>query len=211
MAADRKGASIPGKHSVLGPAVSIPDDRRQALGSLFAYLAFALIGLMGLYIGRTDLDGGSALLGLGEIAAGLVVVVYCVRAVIAAAGRLRHPIALVVGRDGFEYFGGDGPVSWEEVAAIGDPVPPPRAPKALRVHLQDPADYVVRHAMSPVARVILRIHRNDLLLGRDTLMPVEAVHALMCKRLAEYRRGPLEESETPPVRAPKRRRAALRH
>ena len=195
---------------MLGPAVSIFDNRRQALGSLFAYLAFACLGLLGLYIGSSDLAGGSALLGWAEIAGGVILGLYSVRAAVIAARRLRHPTALVIGTEGFEYTDGHGPVLWDEVASIGDPVPPPRVPKALRIHLDDPADYVVRHKLSPFARLMLRLSRDDLPLGRDTLMPIAEVHALMTKRLAEFRGGG-GQADAPRARAPKRRRASLRH
>jgi hypothetical protein len=211
VASGGKIESIRVEHPVLGAAVSIFDNRRQALGSLIVYQAFALLGVLGVYIGGSDLAGGSALLGWAEVAGGLVVAIYSVRAVLIAARRLRHPTALVIGTDGFEYSGGNGPVGWDEVASISDPVPPPRVPKALRVHLQDPDDYVARHALSPVARVMLRISRYDLLLGRDTLMPVESVHVLMGKRLAEYRQTRHDGAAAPASGAPKRRRASLRH
>jgi hypothetical protein len=211
VASGGKIESIRVEHPVLGPAVSIFDNRRQALGSLFAYLAFALLGILGVYIGGSDLASGSDLLGLAEVAGGVVLGLYSVRAALTAARRLRHPTALVIGTDGFEYFGGNGPVGWDEVASISDPVPPPRVPKALRVHLQDPDDYVVRHALSPVARVFLRTSRYDLLLGRDTLMTVKQVHALMGKRLAEYRQARHDGAAAPASGAPKRRRASLRH
>lgn len=211
MASGQKIASIRVEHPVLGPAVSIFDNQRQALGSLFAYLAFACLGLLGIYIGGSDLAGGSTLFGWAEVAGGLVLGLYSVRASVIAARRLRHPTALVIGTKGFEYSGGHGPVGWDEVASISDPIPPPRVPKALRIHLDDPVDYVVRHSLSPFDRVMLRMSHDDLPLGRDTLMPIAEVHALMTKRLAEFRGARQDQADALRARAPKRRRASLRH
>jgi hypothetical protein len=201
--------------AVLGPAVEIYNDRRQAWGSLTLYLAFVLLGIVGVFIGRGDLASGSATLGWAEVAGGVVLSLYSIRAVVAAAGRLRRPAALVVGRDGFKYAAGNGPVRWNEVEAVSDPDSPPHQPAMLRIQLIDPDDYVARHALSPVARMLLRAHHYDLFLGRDMLMPIGAVQALMRERLAESRQTQHAEagkrtSARADTRVPRRRQSRRR-
>jgi hypothetical protein len=206
--------STPVEHPVLGPAVSIYDDRRQARASLFLYVAFFFLGILGVLLGQGDLHGGSAALGWAEIAGGAFLSLYSVRAAFIATRRLGQPIALVVGRDGFEYARGNGPVGWEEVATIGDPAAPPAKPRMLRVQLADPQNYVHRHALSPVDDILLRVHRNDLYLGNGTRMSVAAVQAMMNKRLAEFRRGGPDPvaapASSPRTRAPRGRRPPRR-
>jgi hypothetical protein len=202
--------SISVEHPVLGTAVAIYVDRRQALGSTFVYLVFVLLGILGLFLGQSDLASGIAVLGLAELAGGVVLGLYSIRAAVAAARRLRNPVTLVVGTGGFEYVGGNGPVGWGEVATVSDPASRPGRQATLKVQLNDPGDYVVRHALSPVARVMLQVNHNDLVLGRDAVIPVEAVQALMRERLAESRPVAQGESEERPARAPRRPRALRR-
>lgn len=201
MATGRQIDSIPVDHPVLGPAISVYDDHRQALGVLFLYAAFFFLGILGVVLGNADLGGGSTVLGWAEVAGGGFLSLYSVRAVFIAARRLGQPIALVVGRDGFEYARGNGPVRWDEVATVGDPAAPPDQPRTLRVQLVDPQDYVRRHALSPIAGIELRVHRNDLYLGNGTRLSVAAVQALMNERLAESRRVANGESQKSPARA----------
>jgi hypothetical protein len=210
VATSRQVDSISVEHPVLGTAMAIYADRRQALGSTFVYLAFVPLGILGLFLGQSDLASGTAVLGLAELAGGVVLGLYSIRAAVAAARRLRNPVTLVVGTDGFEYVGGNGPVGWDEVATVSDPAFRPGRPATLKVQLKDPADYVVRHALSPVARVMLRVNHNDLVLGRDAVIPVEAAQTLMRERLAESRRVAHGEGEEPPARALRRRRALRR-
>ena len=210
MATGQQIDSIPVNHPVLGPAISVYDDRRQALGVLFLYAAFFFLGILGVVMGNADLSGGSAALGWAEVAGGIFLSVYSVRAAFIAARRLGQPIALVVGRDGFEYARGNGPVRWDEVATVGDPAAPPDQPRMLRVQLVDPQDYVRRHALSPIAGIELRVHRNDLYLGNGTRLSVAAVQALMNERLAEFRHAGHDASAPKPARALKRRRRTLK-
>jgi hypothetical protein len=195
---------------VLGAAVEIYADRRQALGSTFVYLAFITLGLLGLVLGQSDLSSGSALLGLVELAGGAILGLYSIRAAFTAARRYRNPLTLVVGTGGFEYAGGNGPVRWAEVAAVSDPASRPGRQPTLKVQLNDPGDYVVRHALSPVARVMLRVNHNDLAIAREAVIPVEAAQDLMRKRLAESRPVAHDESEARPARALKRPRPQRR-
>ena len=60
MPTSRQIDSIPVDHPVLGTAVEIYADRRQALGSTFVYLAFATLGILGLVLGQSDLSGVGA-------------------------------------------------------------------------------------------------------------------------------------------------------
>jgi hypothetical protein len=111
-----------------------------------------------------------------------------------------------VGTEGFEYVGGNGPVGWDEVTTVSDPASRPGRQATLKVQLNDPGDYVVRHALSPVARVMLRVNHNDLVIARDAVIPVEAAQDLMRKRLAESRPVAHDAAAPKPARAPKRRR-----
>jgi hypothetical protein len=201
VATSRQIDSIPVEHPVLGTAVEIYADRRQALGSTFVYLAFVTIGILGLVLGQSDLSSGSTVLGLAELAGGVILGLYSIRAALTAARRYRNPLTLVVGTGGFEYVGGKGPVGWDEVAAVSDPASRPGRQATLKVQLNDPGDYVVRHALSPVARVMLRVNHNDLVIARDAVIPVEAAQDLMRKRLAGSRPVAHDESAAPPARA----------
>jgi hypothetical protein len=214
VASGRQTESMPVDHPVLGPAVSVFDDRRRSLGSLSLYVAFFLIGIMGVLMGQSDLLGGSTVLGWAEVAGGVILGVYSVQAAVNIVGRLRHPITLVVGRDGFECAQGNGPVRWDEVASVSDPASPPGQPRMLRVQLADPADFVVRHRLSLIDRYVLRVRHNDLYLGNGTRLPVAAVQAAMNERLAEFRRAGPDKAGTPTsaprTRAPRPRRASRR-
>jgi hypothetical protein len=100
---------------------------------------------------------------------------------------MRNTASLVVGRDGFEFRVGDGPVGWDEVESIGDRSSPDDQPRNLRVQLKDPGEYASRHSLSPVGRLLSLLNRRELVLGHDTIMPLGAVQALMRKRLSEFR------------------------
>jgi hypothetical protein len=206
VATSRQIDSISVEHPGLGTAVEIYADRRQALGSTFVYLAFVLLGILGLFLGQSDLASGLAVLGLAELAGGAILGLYSIRAALAAARRYRNPLTLVVGTEGFEYVGGNGPVGWDEVTTVSDPASRPGRQATLKVQLNDPGDYVVRHALSPVARVMLRVNHNDLVIARDAVIPVEAAQDLMRKRLAESRPVAHDAAAPKPARAPKRRR-----
>lgn len=185
----------PTTHPVLGPGLTIYADRRQAWGSLFLALAFFAVALLGIVLGTGDLSGQSAgtggielppILGLAEIAGALVIGAWSVRSAWLAIGRIRNPATLVVGRDGFEFRTGDGPVGWDEVESVGDPGSPDERPRALRVQLKDRAEYARRHSLSLFGLLLSRANQGDLVLGHDTIMPIAAVQALMRKRLAEF-------------------------
>jgi hypothetical protein len=187
MASGRTAASAPTNHPVPGPSVSIYDDRNRSRGSLLFGLACILLGPLGIYWGVPDLARGDVLLGLVYALGGPILILYGAWSAFGAAGRLRHPVALVVGRDGFKKAG-DEPVGWDEVGTIGDPASPADEPRIVRVQLIDPEGYAARHGLGPIARQRLRAHGGDLFLGRDMAMPVADVQALMRRRLAEYRR-----------------------
>ena len=188
MATGQQNVSTPMNHPDLGPSVAIHDDRSHTLGNIFLGLACLCLGPAGVYMGSGDLAGGSAVLGWAYVAGGVVLFLYGARMAFLAVARVRHRTVLVVGRDGFEAARGDGPVGWDEVATISDPASPPGDPRMVRVQLIDPDDYVSRHALGLVSRYMLRVHQDDLFLGRDMAMPVADVQALMRKRLAEFGR-----------------------
>jgi hypothetical protein len=160
-------------------------------------LAFICVAVLGVVLGSGDLSGGTSsklgnseltpLLGLAEIGGSILITGWAIRTAALAIGRIRNPIVLVVGRDGFEYQAGAGPVGWDEVETVSDPGAPDAQPRNVRVQLSDPDDYLRRHNLSPVDRAVFLLARRDLILGRDTIMPVEKVQALMRQRLAESR------------------------
>jgi hypothetical protein len=216
--------STPMNHPVLGPSVWIYSDRRQALASLFLALAFFIVSILGFLLGAGDVTGQSAgtggfqlppILGVAQIAAAAVVAVWSIRYGLAALGRIRNPASVIVGRDGFQFQAGEGPVGWDEVDGIGDPRYPDDGPRSLRVQLRDPAEYARRHSLSPVGRIIARLNRGELVLGQDTIMPINALQALMRKRLAEFNgEGPAATRKAVPGvesdRPPKRRHVPRR-
>jgi len=195
LASGRRIESSPVNHPVLGPAVSIYSDRRQSLATLFLDLAFICVALLGFFLGAEDLTGASSgssislppILGAAQIAAAAVVAAWAIRAAWLAIGRIRRPASLIVGRDGFEYLWGNGPVGWDEVESVGDRNSPDERPRTLRVQLSDPAAYAARHSLSPIGRLVHLLNRHELVLGHDSIMPAAAVQALMRKRLAEFR------------------------
>jgi hypothetical protein len=196
VASERQTESTAVKHPVLGPAVEIYCDRRLSWGALFLALAFLCVALLGFILGAGDLSGSSSdvvgltlppILGLAELAGAAVVAGWSLRSAGLAIGRIRGRPLVVVGRDGFEYLAGDGPVSWDEVESISDPGSPDEQPRTLRVQLKDSGDYARRHALSPIGRVIALVSRGDLVIGRDTIMPMAEVQALMRRRLVESR------------------------
>jgi hypothetical protein len=224
VAADRRIESTPLNHPVLGPSLSIYSDRRQALAGLFLDLAFMCVALIGFLLGMGDLTGGSSdasglrlppILGLAQILAAIVVAAWAIRAGWQAVGRIRNPASVIVGRDGFQFQSGDGPVGWDEVDSVGDSRYPDDQPRSLRVRLSDPAEYRRRHSLSPVGLVIARLNRGELVLGHDTVMPINTLQALMRKRLAEFQgSSPVAVTGAAAVtasnRPPKRRRHAPR-
>jgi hypothetical protein len=196
VASGRPIETTPLVHPVLGPAVTVYCDRRQALANLFLDLAFLCVALVGLVLGLGDVAGTNSaaggltfppIVGVAQVAAAFVVGVWSIRAGVRAIGRMRNTASLVVGRDGFEFRVGDGPVGWDEVDSIGDRSSPDDQPRNLRVQLKDPGEYASRHSLSPVGRLLSLLNRRDLVLGHDTIMPLGAVQDLMRKRLSEFR------------------------
>jgi hypothetical protein len=218
VASDRQTESTPVNHPVLGPAVEIYSDPRQSWGTLFLDMAFLCVALLGFVLGFGDVSGGTTsnvvnltlppILGLAEIVGAAVIAGWAIRAGSLAIGRIRRPAFLVVGRDGFEYLAGKGPVSWDEVDSVSDPNSPDEQPRTLRVHLNDPGDYARRHSLSPIDRAFSLLTRGDLVLGHETIMPLGKVQAMMRKRLEEFRGiGGSSVSISPAAlsRTPKRR------
>jgi len=209
MSSGRQADAKQTNHPQLGPSVEIADDRPRALGNLLFGLACMCLGPAGLMWGIGDLQSGSTLLGIGFVGGSSFLFAYGARLAFASAQRLRHRVALVVGRDGFLPAGGE-PVGWDEVAMVSDPASPPGAPRIVRVQLVDPDEYVARHHLGPIARFMQRTRQDDLFLGRDMEMPVEDVEALMRKRLVEYRRSPSGASEAPARPSPEPRHRSRR-
>lgn len=222
MASGRPIESTPLVHPVLGPAVTIYSDRRQSLANLFLDLAFLCVAFIGFFLGLGDATGSNSgagsmgfppIVGVAQIAAAFVVGGWAIRAGTLAIGRMRNTASLVVGRDGFEFRVGDGPVSWDEVESIGDRGLNDNQPRSLRVRLEDPGEYASRHSLSPLSRALLRLNRRELVLGHDTIMPLAAAQALMRKRLSEYRgtdHAPATGRTAAANPAPKRRRQGPR-
>jgi hypothetical protein len=186
LASDPKPLSTPFNHPVLGPAEALLDDRSKARGSLFLALAFIALGLLGIYQGSGDIAGGAAVFGGLYVLGGIVLGLYGLRGAMTAGRSVLRRVSLVVGRDGFDYAGWPGPVGWEEVESIGDPASLDR-PRAIRVQLTHPDDFVHRHALNVLDRIRLSANRNEMFLGNGTVMPVIDVQTMMRKRLAEFR------------------------
>ena len=222
MASGRPIESTPLAHPVLGPAVTIYCDRRQSLANLFLDLAFMCVAFIGFFLGLGDATGSNSgagslsfppIVGVAQIAAAFVVGGWAIRAGTRAIGRMSNTASLVVGRDGFEFRIGDGPVTWDEVESIGDRGLSDDQPRSLRVQLEDPGEYASRHSLSPLSRALLRLNRRELVLGHDTIMPLGAVQALMRKRLSEHRGtdpAPATGRTVAAKHAPKRRRQGPR-
>ena len=220
MASGRQIESTPTRHPVLGPAVIIYSDPRRSWGTLFLDLALVCVALLGFFLGAVDLQGAGSdigglamppVLGLAEIAAAFVVAGWAIRAATGAIGRIRHPGSLIVGRDGFEYLAGNGPVGWDEVESVSDPSSPDGQPRVLRVQLSDPDEYARRHHLSPIGRLVSMLNHRDLVFGHEAVMLVVAMQALMRERLAEFRGIGDSSSDVPAAglgHRPKRRRQA---
>jgi hypothetical protein len=221
VASGRPIESTPLVHPVLGPGVTIYCDRRGALAGLFLYVAFLCIAFLGFFLGLGDATGGNSgtgflhvppILGVAEIAGSFVIAAWSIRAGVRAIGRMRNTASLVVGRDGFQFRVGNGPVGWDEVESIGDRSSPDDQPRNLRVQLKDPGEYASRHSLSPIAWLLSFLNRRELVLGHDTIMPLGAVQDLMRQRLSEFRGTDLAPAvrRSAESRAPKRRRQGPR-
>lgn len=210
MASSERIPSTQFDHPVLGQAVAIYDDRAATRWNFLFGLGLVVVGIAGVYMGSGDLAAGSATLGWVYVGGGVFLVLWGIRGAFQAARRIRHPIRLVVGKRGFEYSDGPGPIMWDEVATVSDPASPDGRPRMLRVQLEDPAGFAERHVLSPMARFVFRANQGDLFLGRDMALPVVEVESLMRRHLAEFNRsGPAEES-TPVRAAPRGRRPSRR-
>lgn len=200
------------RHPVLGPAVAIHDDRRRTWWRLGFEIAMLPLGLAGLAMARGDLASGNTLIGVAQAAGALIVAVWGILGAKTDVKRRLNPIRLVIARDGFELSTDKGPISWDEVATISDPRSPAGDPKNLRVQLDDPRGFAERHALSPFARVMLRVNKGDLILGSGMARPVATVETMMRRQLAEFRRsgsdgsGSFAEGKPARARAPKGRR-----
>ncbi|HEX7496853.1 MAG TPA: hypothetical protein VF344_00090 [Candidatus Limnocylindrales bacterium] len=204
------------RHPVLGPAVAIHDDRRRTWSRIGFEVAMVPLGLAGLAMASGDLSSGNTVIGVAQAAGGVILGVYGILGARIDVRRRLNPIRLLVARDGFELSTGQGPISWDEVASISDPRSPEGDPRNLRVQLDDPSGFAERQRLSPIARVMLRVNRGDLVLGAGMEKPVATVETLMRRQLAEFRRsgseGPGSSEATTPeqARAPKPRRRAKR-
>ncbi|HEX7431070.1 MAG TPA: hypothetical protein VF293_02655 [Candidatus Limnocylindrales bacterium] len=202
------------RHPVLGPAVAIYDDRRRTGMRLSFEIALLPLGLAGLAMARGDLASGSTVIGVAQAAGAVIVAIYGLLGARVDMKRRLNPIRLLIARDGFELSTDTGPVSWDEVATISDPRSPAGDPQNLRVQLDDPLGFAERHALSPIARVMLRFNKGDLILGSGMTRPVVTVETLMRRQLAEFHRsgsdgsGPSAEGKPARARAPKGRRPA---
>jgi hypothetical protein len=174
------------------------------------------LGLAGLAMASSDLSSGNTLIGVAQAAGAVVVAVYGIISARIDLKRRSRPALLLIARDGFELSTGPGPVSWDEVATIGDPRSPDGDPKNLRVQLDDPIGFADRQGLSPVGRLMLRVNRGDLVLGSGMALPVATVEAMMRKQLSEFHHsesdgtGSPSESGAKRIRAPKGRRPTRR-
>jgi hypothetical protein len=204
------------RHPALGPAVAIHDDRRRTWWRLCFEIAMLPLGLAGLAMAKGDLEAGNTLLGVAQAAGAVVLAVYGLLAARIDVKRRSNPIRLLIARDGFELSTSQGPISWDEVATISDPRSPAGDPRNLRVQLDDPRGFAERHALSPFARLMLRVNRGDLVLGSGMAKPLATVETMMRRQLAEFRHpgsdgsGSSAESKPERAREPRPRRRARR-
>ncbi|MFI5259147.1 MAG: hypothetical protein ACHQ01_06000 [Candidatus Limnocylindrales bacterium] len=187
-------------HPVLGPAIAIDDDTRRTKLRLIFEICMVPLGLFGAFLGRGDLASGDAILGLSYAAGGVVLALYGVRGSVLDAQHLASPIRLLVARDGFELFPGNRltswweafpsrrPISWNEVSTIGD-MKYPNAPRALRLQIDDPSGFADRQALGPIARIMLRINRGDLVLGTGMATSIPRTEGIMRRHLIDFRGG----------------------
>jgi hypothetical protein len=211
VAADRQIESKT-RHPLLGPGVAIHDNRSRTRLRFLFYVALLPLSAYGLFMGHGDIATGSTLLGVAQIAAALVVALYSIRAVVVDAQHLANPIRLVVARDGFELaprphrikglelFPCQHPISWDEVATIGDRKYPD-TPRTLRLQIDDPQGFADRQALAPFARLMLTVNRGDLVLGSGMAMSIARLEDLMRRHLADFRR-----EASPPASKPARTR-----
>ena len=192
------------RHPVLGPAVAIHDDRRRTWSRIGFEVAMVPLGLAGLAMASGDLSSGNTVIGVAQAAGGVILGVYGILSARIDVRRRLNPIRLLVARDGFELSTGQGPISWNEVASIGDPRSPAGDPRNLRVQLDDPSGFADRQRLSPVARVMLRVNRGDLVLGAGMTKPVATVETLMRRQLAEFRSSGSEEPGSSEATRPER-------
>jgi hypothetical protein len=186
MASDQPGESKT-RHPILGPAVGIYDDVRRTAWRLVFEIAMVPLALAGLAMASGDLASGNTLIGVAQAAGAVIVAVYGILAARTDVKRRLNPVRLLIARDGFVLSTGQGPISWDEVASISDPRSPEGDPRNLRVQLDDPHGFAERQALSPVARVMLRVNRGDLVLGGGMARPLVTVQTLMRRQLAEFR------------------------
>jgi hypothetical protein len=158
------------------------------------------LGIVGVWLGRGDVASGSALTGLAQALAGVIVVSYSVLAAVEDARRLSEPIRFIVARDGFAFVPRGHTVSWGEVDTIRDPRFPEDQPRTLRIHLADPSEFERRHSLTPFARLALRFNKGDLVLGSGISMPIPKAEDLMRQKLADFRRVGSAQT-TPPAAA----------
>lgn len=219
MASDQLIESAAIDHPRFGRAVAVYDNQSRTRWNVVFGVGFVVIGIAGVYMGSGDLAGGSDALGSAYVAGGFFLVLWGIRATLGSAMRLRNPIRLVIGKQGFEYSDGPGVVEWDEVDTVSDPASPSATPRMLRVQLIDPAGFARLHSLSPIARFMLRANQGDLFIGRDMAMSVAQAENLMRRQLAESRRseaatagghdssaGPQPRTTAPRGRRPTRKR-----
>jgi hypothetical protein len=207
-------------HPALGPAVAIYDDTRRTKLRMIFEICMVPLGLFGAYMGSGDLSSGNTIIGLAYAAGGFTLVLYGIRGSLMDMQHLASPVRLLVARDGFELFPGNRPtswweafpsrrpISWNEVATVGDGKYPD-SPRELRLQIEDPSGFADRQALGPVARIMLRINRGDLVLGSGMAMSVLRTEGIMRRHLIEFRgTGPAVAGTGARARAPKGRRRA---
>ncbi len=197
LASKRELVSTPVDDPLLGPSVSIFIDPTRALRNALFDTAYFVVAAIGILLGIADASTNSVdllgvttpgyFLGLAEIAGSIVIAVWGLRAFIINVRMFRDPLLVVVGREGFDFTFGHGPVMWNEVETISDPGARGGSPGALRVFFSDPEDYEERHELSAFDRLVMRLAKDSITLATTNILPVDQVETLMLKRLQEYR------------------------
>jgi hypothetical protein len=190
-------------HPTLGPSVSVFDDRRGALRHLLMSAGMAAGGILGLIVGGNDLRTAEGSTGSLLVILGLLLVIYGGTEVQATIVRLRTRTSLIIGDTGFEDPSIAGPVAWEEVKSVDFETVGRGNPKAVRVQLDNPRDFAMRHELSRTARLRLKMNGGALYVARGALMPTPEVLELMDGRLGESRQ--VDREPGAPKRRPSRR------
>ncbi len=174
-------------HPGLGEATGILDNREKTRRDLLIAALTAAIGLLGLVMGIGDASNGDEV-GLLFAGIGLILLAYGLNELRAGAARMMRPVRLVVADRGFDFPSGLGPITWDEIAAVGfEDFPENGQPTVLRARVRAPDEFAERHALTNRARNRLLSRDGWIAIGGGMAMPLEEVLGMMKERLGQSR------------------------